>query len=305
MKFMVFSPPYQEDNGGSIALHYLCHLLNEKGHQSAIVPLYRTYESDQRFIFRGMRKSLSSKFQSFRRDFYISPELNTPVIRKPPHPLPDDTVAIYPEIVAGNPLGAKNIVRWLLHRPGYLTGKVSYGTGELYFDYNAFSDGFGIPGSNLSKMKLFIAKYNDNLYNSHGALPSELRTGSAHCIRKGKEKKFIHSPDSILIDGLSHHEISNIFKRVKIFISYDTKTMYSTLAAVCGAESIVIPDKGISKEQWEPNPVHSYGIAYGFDDLENARQTAPLVTCQLEKLSEASKQAVDGLIVEVINYFKL
>jgi len=302
---MIFSPPYQEDNGGSIALHYLCHLLNEKGFQAAIVPLYRTYESDERFIFRGMRKSLTSRFQSFRRHFHICPELNTPLIRRPLHPLPDDTVAIYPEIVAGNPLGAKNIVRWLLHRPGHLTGKVSYGTGELYFDYNAFSDGFEIPGSKVSEKKLFIAKYNESLYNQHSAFPKELRTGSAHCIRKGKEKKFIHSPDSILIDGLNHYEISEIFKRVKTFISYDTKTMYSTLAAVCGAESIVIPDEGISKEQWEPNPVRSYGIAYGFDDLENARQTAPLVARQLEMLSEASKQAVDGLVIEVMEYFKL
>lgn len=302
---MIFSPPYQEDNGGAIVLHYLCHLLNEKGYQAAIVPLYRTYESDQRFIFRGMRKSLSSKFQSFRRHFHTSSELNTPVIRKPPHPLPADTVAIYPEIVAGNPLGAKNIVRWLLHRPGYLTGKIFYGTGELYFDYNAFSGEFGIPGSKLSKNKLFIARYHNDLYNQHGALPPELRTGSAHCIRKGKEKKFIHTPDSILIDGLNHEEISKIFKRVKTFISYDAKTMYSTLAAACGADSIVIPDEEISREQWEPNPVRSYGIAYGFDDLENARKTAPLVSRQLEKLTEASRQSVDGLIVEVIDYFKL
>lgn len=302
---MIFSPPYQEDNGGSIALHYLCHLLNEKGYQAAIVPLYRTHESDERFIFRGMKKSLSSKFQSFRRDFHTSPDLKTPVIRRPPYPLPGDTVAIYPEIVAGNPLGAINIVRWLLHRPGYITKKVSYGTGELYFDYNAFSDGFGISGSKISKKKLFIAKYPDYFYNQLGALQKELRTGSAHCIRKGKEKKFVHSSDSILIDGLNHEEISKIFKRVKTFISYDAKTMYSKLAAVCGADSIVIPDEGISKKEWEPNPVHSYGIAYGFDDLENARQTAPLVLQQLEKLSEASMQAVDDLIIEIRDYFKL
>lgn len=305
MKFMIFAPPYQEDNGGSIALHYLCHLLNEKGYQSAIVPLYRTHESDQRFIFRGMKKSLTSKFQSIRRSFHTSPELKTPVIRKPPYPLPSDTVAIYPEIVTGNPLGANNIVRWLLHRPGYITGKVSYGTGELYFDYNAFSEGFGIPGSKLSKKKLFIAKYPDYFYNQDEALQPELRNGSAHCIRKGKEKKFVHSLDSILIDGLNHEEISRIFKRVKTFISYDTKTMYSTLAAVCGTDSIVIPDEGVGKEEWEPNPVRSYGIAYGFDDLENARQTASLVPQQLQKLSEASKQAVDELIIEIRDYFKL
>ena len=305
MKFMIFSPPYDNNNGGSIVLHYLCHLLNITGYQATIVPLYKTYESDQRFPFRGLANSISSRLRSLRKGFAVCPGLNTPICHKPQHPPSDDVVAVYPEVVASNPLGAKNVVRWLLHRPGYHTGKVCYGLHELYFDYNAFSGEFGIPGSKLSEKKLFIAKYHDHLYNKQDALSPELRFGSAHCIRKGLGKKMVHDPDSILIDGLSHEEISVIFKRVKTFISYDPKTMYSLLAIACGADSVVVPDEGITKEQWEPNPVRAYGIAYGLNDLENAHQTTPQALEQLETFAILSKQAVSEFVQEVQEYFQL
>jgi hypothetical protein len=306
MKFLIFSPTYDDNSGGAIALHYLCHLLNEMGHQASIAPLYKTYESDQRFLFRGLVRSFGSKLKTLRKGFTVCPGLNTPVIDKPPHPLPHDVVAVYPEGVASNPLGAKNVVRWLLHHPGYHTGKVCYGVNELYFDYNAFSSDFGIPGSKLSKNKLFIAKYHDHLYNKQDALPPEARVGTAYCIRKGQGKKMVHDHHaSILIDGLNHEEISVIFKRVKTFISYDTKTMYSVMAVACGAESVVVPDPGVSKEQWEPNPIRAYGIAYGFDDMENARLTASAAIEQLELQDIHSRHAVSQFLVEVQEYFDL
>jgi len=76
---------------------------------------------------------------------------------------------------------------------------------------------------------------------------------------------------------MNHTEISQIFKRVKTFISYDTHTYYGYFAALCGADAIVIPDEGVTKELWEPDPVNRYGVAYGFEDLESARATAPLL----------------------------
>lgn len=306
MKFMIFSPAYDNNSGGAIVLHYLCHLLNDMGHEASVVPFYKTYESDQRFPFGGLARSFGSKLRTLRKGFNVCPGLNTPVIHKPPHPLPDEVVAVYSEAVAGNPLGAKNVVRWLLHHPGYHTGKVCYGVNELYFDYNAFSGDFGIPGSKLSKIKLFIAKYHDHLYNKQGAAPYESRIGTAYCIRKGQGKNIVHDlHNSILIDGLNHEDISTIFKRVKTFISYDTKTMYSVMAIACGADSVVIPDFGISKEQWEPDSVRSYGIAYGLDDIENARRTAPNALKQLDEFSKSSKQAVSEFTKEVQKYFKL
>lgn len=306
MNFVIFSPSYDDNHGGPIALHYLCHLLNEMGHHAVLVPLYKTYESDQRFPFKGLVKSLASQYRSWKKKYAVCPGLNTPVVSRPKLPLASNVVAIYPEIVAGNPLGATHVVRWFLHRPGCQTGKVCFGTGELYFDYNAFSGGFGIYGSKLSKNKLFITKYHKHLYNSTGALDYQSRQGSAYCIRKGVGKAIIHNlENSILIDGMTHEEISRVFKRVKTFISYDTKTMYSIMAVACGAESVVVPDEGVTKAQWEPNPVRAYGVAYGFDDTENARLTTHEAIKQLELQDIESRQAVSKFLVEVQEYFDL
>jgi len=306
INFAIFSPSYDDNHGGPIALHYLCHLLNEMGQRAFIVPLYKTYDSDERFPLKGFLKSMASRYRNWRKEYAVCQGLLTPVIHRPQIPLADDMVAIYPEIVAGNPLGAKNVVRWLLHRPGYQTGKVCFGIGELYFDYNAFSSDFGIAGSKLSSKKLFISRYHKHLYNKSEALESQSRTGTAYCIRKGAGKKIVHDlENSILIDGMNHEEISKIFKRVKRFISYDTKTMYSLMAVACGAESVVVPDVGVSKAEWEPNPVRAYGIAYGFDDMENALMTAPHAIHQLELLDIQSKQAVSQFLTEVQDYFDL
>jgi hypothetical protein len=44
---------------------------------------------------------------------------------------PDD-IAIYPEIITGNPLGARRVVRYLLNRPYYLNGKgIDYGPNDF------------------------------------------------------------------------------------------------------------------------------------------------------------------------------
>jgi hypothetical protein len=61
----------------------------------------------------------------------------------------------------------------------------------------------------------------------------------------------------------------------------------------------------VSKAKWEPNPVRAYGIAYGFDDMEYARKTAPDAIRQLKLHEVESRQAVSEFIAEVRKYFHL
>lgn len=94
-RFAVLAPDYTGGSGGSVALHRLCDLLNARGCDASIVPLEAA----------GI----------------VNPSWRTPVIERT-GALPDDTIAIYPEVVVGNPLGARRVVRWLLNRPGRLNG---------------------------------------------------------------------------------------------------------------------------------------------------------------------------------------
>jgi len=82
---------------------------------------------------------------------------------------------------------------------------------------------------------------------------------------------------------LSHKEISKIFKKVKTFISYDPYTAYSNFAALCGAESVVIPDDNVKIDQWYSDEENRYGLAYGFENINESLKTTHLLLEKIKK----------------------
>src|SRR5439155_5957130 len=125
--FYVDAPDYTYMHSGVRCLHLLCHHLNRLG--------YRAYVGTQ----------------------VTHPDLNTPhadasmldQFRK--DGLTD--IVIYPEVVAGNPLKAKQVVRYLLNKPGYFTGvgMETYGTDDFYVH---FADEFAPPGKNSLRLRI-------------------------------------------------------------------------------------------------------------------------------------------------------
>jgi hypothetical protein len=211
-------------------------------------------------------------------------------------------IVIYPEITFGNPLNAKNIVRWLLHNPGFHTNIIHFGTNEFYIKYHHGFDEFTHYKSFSSKNILQIKHYPTELYNLQTT--SQKRSGTDYCLRKGMGKKIVHDlSDSILIDGKSHQEIAKIFKSVKCFISYDTNTAFSHLAVLCGCDSVVIPDENVTEENWYPNPKDRYGIAYGFENINKAKKTQHLVHEHIIKEQEKSYSNVQKFISDCQSFF--
>jgi len=242
-----------------------------------------------------------------RRRFVCSEKLDTPI-----YPFSDDIlendkncVVIYPETCEGNPLRAKNVVRWLLHAPGFHNKKVHFGIGELYFDYLDYSKNFSIPGSYISSTKLYITRYPTEFYNMNGAVANTERTGSAYWMRRGKERAIVHSlENSINIDGLSHFEISQIFKSVKYFYCYDLYTAYHIFAVLCGAKTIIMPDEKIAINAWLPRVEDRYGLAYGFSNLNFAEETRPLLMEKIESQEQKNFEVVGKFIQEADLFFR-
>ena len=317
--FIVFAPDYIDSNGGTIALHKLCDMLNRAGYQAFIYPDYESYELHS-YNFGEvdlMKNKIDRIFgltetvaigtpiglERSKSVFWVNKDFITPVyIPDPQASFGEEWVVIYPEITFGNPLRAKNVVRWLLHNPGFLTGKIYYGKGELYFRYSDIFDPFQFPGSKTSDLILYVLDLPLDLFYepSH----SLKRTGTAYCLRKGQGRKIEHDlENSILIDGKNNQEIADIFRSVETFISYDTNTFYSSLAVLCGCNSVVIPLDGVSEDEWRPNKETRNGVAYGIENLEEAKATAVLARDALLEKERNSQECVQKFIDEVNQYF--
>lgn len=307
-KFLIVAPSYLEISGGSVVLHKLCDILNDLGYSAFLYPYISSRENSSINRFRGFVGGLLDEYISIRtrilKQYNTNPHYNTPVIYNINlSNCQDEWIVVYPEVTYGNPLGAKNVVRWLLHQPGFHSGNVSYCQGEIYFRFNDAIRPFSIYGSKTSDNFLKVINYPVEFYNKENI--SNERKGTAYCIRKGKGKEIIHELDnSILIDGKSHAEVAQIFKSVKQFVSYDTYTAYSIFAVLCGCESIVIPDEGVTEAEWYPNVEDRYGIAYGFSRLEWAATTAHFQVERVNQEHIKSSFSVEKFALETQDFFK-
>ena len=311
-KVLIFAQTYDEKSGGIVVLHKLCSILTELGYQSFLFPAFESYIMHKNNYADSVLSFAISRMKFAIKGYKTNPILETPVIYSTKDINWDEWVVVYPEVTLGNPLGAKNVIRWLLHNPGFNSQHILYGKGELYFRFNSAISDFNFPGSTTSSSYLKVIHYPLELYNTEGV--SSERSGTAYCIRKGggsygyqsaeKEKHLQHDlENSILIDGMSHNEVSEIFKKVKRFISYDTLTAYSIFAALCGCESVVIPDKGVSIDQWYPDYRDRYGISYGFTNIEEASSTRHLVKPRVMAEQEISIKNVQAALVEIDAFF--
>ncbi|MDP3588625.1 MAG: hypothetical protein Q8R58_11285 [Sulfuricurvum sp.] len=298
MKFIIVAPGYDDNAGGIVVLHQLCDRLNNLGHKAYLWPFFKPS-----LDFTNPFKSIYLFFRYFRKQikygFKKNPKLYTPTAS---YRDLEDAIIVYPEVIVGNPLNAKRVARWLLHKPGFNNGgKIDFGTYDLFFYYDkAFDDSrYNFHPDN----HLHIISQRSDVYRIAN---NGTRKGSCYLLRKGYKRELVHdTTNSRLIDGLSHEDTAQVFNQVEYCISYDTYTMYNVYAAMCGCIPVVIPEKGITKEQWQPNEENRYGIAYGFDDVEYAVQTRPLLLQHIEKQERESNESVMHFVEKCKTYFDL
>ena len=87
--YIIFAPSFVKNSGGILVLHKLCHILNQLGENAYI------YHHD-----------IDRKNYYQTNSSYFTPIADESVLRS-------DPIVIYSEIVNGNPLGSKNVVRWM------------------------------------------------------------------------------------------------------------------------------------------------------------------------------------------------
>lgn len=293
MNIFIYTSPYDENTGGIIALHRLCHVINTATEHKAFL-IGHTWSHP---FFKRLRYKIKKKNILTVKDGW-----NTPVWSK--RSFPKDVVVIYPEVVEGNPLNIKNVVRWFLHQPGFHTGKVVYGQNELFFKFNSAINDFQRTQCKLAEHELKVIYYPIETYaNQHAVRDIDC----CYMVRKGQDKPHVHPQGALCLDGKSHREIAEIFNRAKQFISYDDYTAYSLFAVLSGCESIVVPADGVSLLDWYPNVSDRYGLAYGFsqEQREWAAQTKSEVLQHIVTEHKKVEQCVAQCLDEVKDFFKI
>lgn len=297
MRFVIWADPFDDRVGGRIVLHSLCAALNAAGHVAKLWPAYRP-----RMIRHWRDAARAAKWHlrdALPRPFSYGPYGTGPFGNALAGNADlANSIVVYPEVVRGNPLLAKHVVRWLLHRPGFHTGHVEFGAGDLVFYYqDAFRD---VAAGGTDGGRLQITWWND-AYRDR-ALPG--RHGSAYLIKKGHGRPLVHDlSDSTLVDDLSHAERAAVFNRVLRFYTYDPYTLYSRYAAICGAVPIIVPEPGVTKETWIPVERERYGLAYGEKEIEWAVETRPLLMEQIDAEKREEREMLDRFVALCVSQF--
>ena len=116
--FYVYAPLYQKNSNGIRILYTLSELIRKHGHTSKVI-CYEKEREDYDTLMPARYKENNDVF------FTIIGELN------------DDDIVIYPETISDNPLNSKNVVRYLLNRPMYLSGEsIEYGSRDYLMAYS-------------------------------------------------------------------------------------------------------------------------------------------------------------------------
>lgn len=198
----------------------------------------------------------------------------------------ESTLVLYPELVYGNPLGAKNVARWVLLNYKYSKDKKAYKESDLFIGYR---DVFKDSPEAAETENIHINLFDSNLYR-HTNFGE--RRGNCYIVRKGESRTDLPvSFDGPIIDGMTEEERVRVFNECEYCYSYDTQTFYSSIAAICGCKSIVVPEPGKTRYDYLSETENSYGIAWD-DSEEEISRALNTVPDLLEKIGENQKRNI-------------
>jgi hypothetical protein len=235
-------------------------------------------------------------------------------------PIDDNVVVIYCEGTPGNPLGVKNVVRWMLSVLGqnvpydYL---LTWGKNELVYHFNSEPRFYNFPERINVMYKMLTSLYvNPELKQTN----FDTRSGICYTIRKApyihkSGYSYVHPKNSFKIHEQSQSECIEIFNKFKWFISYDSNTFLTHMAAMCGCISVVYKVNGLSKKDWLKTTAAAeylkhtglenlYGIAYGQEEMQYAMDTIHLARTQWDEIIDYCKKETIIPFINDINNFE-
>jgi hypothetical protein len=273
IKIVIYTPPLDDLCGGVQVLHNLAKSINDLNHPE-IYALLCTYDH--------------SRYQNNFCNSFVNP-----------HQVDDHTVVIYPEVITGNPLNAKHVIRWVLLDLGFETQTNHYehwDSNDIVYHWEPHPHKHSKQLVNLWINPKITALLNENI--NYETKRRELTNcflfkkvifcpGKFH-----KNIKYMHNNFDISLDNKNIDDIINIMKISNKFYCYDPNTFYSILAPLLGCITVLHPIEGKSKKEYFESRINAknnftfdYGIAYGDSDEEinRAHETVQLAKDKFNK----------------------
>ncbi len=252
--YYVVAPPYSDASAGIRALHRLADALNRAGAEA--------------YIFCD---SYIEGVQTAPADFraphltWLQAEAHRAAKRRP--------IVVYPEVVIGNPLRARAVVRYVLNVPGLLGGASAYDPHEFLYGYGErLAEQIGRPDHSLfipvidldawtpgeGGARTEICFYASKYQEVHKAQVFGLPAGAVEISRN-------------LADSLNRAELVDLLRRSRRLYVFEN-TALAIEAPLCGCPVVMMPNPYLSYPIGDKD--HGMGgIAWGDEPAEVARAT--------------------------------
>jgi len=238
MDIVIVAQPYCHWSNGTKAIHKICHTINTLG-GNAKMAFHQDDINDCQYIINPKSE-------------YVNPAWNTPIFDR--KEVPEDCFVLYPEVVLGNPLNAKKVIRFFGNKEGAFTNKkIQYGKSD-----------FSVAHSKIVKPDadyvLFYADVNP-CFNDDNTEPFYKRTLDATYIGKGYlYGKCEHIKGTVEIGRKipnSQEGLAEILKSVRFFHTWDSMTQTNVEAVLCGAVPVFR-----RYDPWTKEEIDSVEIGY-------------------------------------------
>jgi len=256
--YYITAPRWLHSSAGIRGIYLLCHALNRMGYEAYVV---------------------QHPFGEYKPS-WTNPELRTPILGKQQaaeHFKHGRTpIVLYPEIIPGNPLSAKVVVRWIMNFPGLLGGDTFYDNSEICFGYSkelAMAAGSPHQVLHVPTIDTRVFYPSDSQTTRHGGCFCAAKYKVVH---NGKLDPITDGCFEItrqLPDSLTPKEVAELLRRSEVFYAYEN-TALATEAVLCGCPAVFIPNPYLTKMIGK-DELGTDGIAWGTDptDIERARTT--------------------------------
>ena len=280
--YLIVSHDYNRGSAGVRALHGLCSSLNVYG------------------------------LQAWVTSPVVNPDWNTPTADEETRRLVcEEGVVVYPEVEAGNPLGARRVARYILNRPGFIRGDVTFDAGEALFCYCGLLREFVPSDDRVLTVPVVDAGvfYDRGLERYKEAFwVGKARTASGDMPRVLNEDGMTQiTPDW----PESWEVLAALFQTARVFYSYTDYTMLTVEARLCGCPTVVMPSGFYTRDGFAAgSPGGIAGLAWGpsLGEIERARATVGVFRrtyqvsvagfeAQLDRFVEVT-QGMEGYLVK-------